>query len=390
MRERTGRRSDRPGTRRGAAVALWAARLAGRGLGDERGQDVVEYGGLLLLVVALVAAVASLGLGTTLASAVRCSIQQIEQAGCGSASGVTIGTGSGSLPGVRPIAQPRPARARQYEQAVHRHSAKATAQVPTALRQLQRDAAFFRTSKGSLVAFALARQVASQACHANGGDMVGPDFLCSGSQYATNEVAVYRALQNGRSVTSLNLIEPSFNTNAGFLDPVTLLTSLAAGPAADLITSIAGTLAKDGIEQGGATAVAGLLGKHELATDASLLKTLVASGDLPPIAGGSQLEDLLASARQLDPADAGGQLTRAGRAYAKHSKLFPPVTGGPAAFNEAGQKAVEDILSNPATKEDVMRGGRFAGGELFIAPNGIGAVFDTNGVFQYFGRFPYS
>jgi len=26
--------------------------------------------------------------------------------------------------------------------------------------------------------------------------------------------------------------------------------------------------------------------------------------------------------------------------------------------------------------------------QIFIAPNGIGAVFDTNGVFQYFGRFP--
>lgn len=219
--------------------------------------------------------------------------------------------------------------------------------------------------------------------------MVGPDFLCSGTQYTSNEVAVYHALQDGQSVASLNLAEPSFNTNAGFFDPVTLLTSLAAGPVGDLITSIAGTLAKDGIEQGGATAVAGLLGKQELATDASLQQSLAASGDLPAIGGGSQLEDLLASGRQLDPADRGGDLTRAGRAYAKHSSLFLPVAGGPAALNDAGQKALEDILSNPATKEGVMQRGNFAGGKIFIAPDGIGAVFDKNGVLQYFERFAY-
>jgi hypothetical protein len=111
--------------------------------------------------------------------------------------------------------------------------------------------------------------------------------LCSGSQYTSNEVAVYDALQNGQSVASLNLVEPSFNTSAGFFDPVTLLTSLAAGPVGDLITSIAGTLAKDGIEQGGATAVAGLLGKQELAADASFQQDLVASGDLPPTGAGA-------------------------------------------------------------------------------------------------------
>jgi hypothetical protein len=34
--------------------------------------------------------------------------------------------------------------------------------------------------------------------------------------------------------------------------------------------------------------------------------------------------------------------------------------------------------------EGTMRGGNFAGGPIFIAPNGIGAVFSPTGVFQYF------
>ena len=156
----------------GGAVGVW---LLGRRLADERGQDVVEYARVLVLATALIAAVVSLGLGTRLANAVRCEIQQIEQSGC-AASGATIGGGSSSLPGVRPISQPAQ---RHYEQAVHRHSARAMARVPPALGQLQHDAAFFRTSDGSQGAFALAlaRRIASQACHANGGDMVGPDFL---------------------------------------------------------------------------------------------------------------------------------------------------------------------------------------------------------------------
>jgi len=53
----------------GGAVGVW---LLGRRLADERGQDVAEYAGVLVLATALIAAVVSLGLGTRLANAVRC------------------------------------------------------------------------------------------------------------------------------------------------------------------------------------------------------------------------------------------------------------------------------------------------------------------------------
>jgi len=114
--------------------------------------------------------------------------------------------------------------------------------------------------------------------------------------------------------------------------------------------------------------------------------TTAAGRFFPPIAGGSQLEDLAASGRELDPADAGGLLTRAGRAYAKAGEVFGPTSGGPAAVNQAGQQALEDILGNPGTTETVMQGGNFAGGSRFVSPEGIGAVFGPDGTFQYFGR----
>ena len=71
MRERAGRWRDGVGVCRGGggAVGVW---LLGRRLADERGQDVAEYAGVLVLATALIAAVVSLGLGTRLANAVRC------------------------------------------------------------------------------------------------------------------------------------------------------------------------------------------------------------------------------------------------------------------------------------------------------------------------------
>jgi hypothetical protein len=101
------------------------------------------------------------------------------------------------------------------------------------------------------------------------------------------------------------------------------------------------------------------------------------------------LDDLSASGCQPDPADAGGKLTRAGRAFAKHTNLFPQVTGGPSALNAAGQGALDEILTNPGTVQQSVTAGNFAGGLRFIAPNGIGGVFDSAGIFQYFGRFMY-
>ncbi|HMK97648.1 MAG TPA: hypothetical protein VK425_08900, partial [Acidimicrobiales bacterium] len=80
---------------------------------------------------------------------------------------------------------------------------------------------------------------------------------------------------------------------------------------------------------------------------------------------------------------------RAGRAYAKAEEVFGRTSGGPATINEAGQNALEEILTNPGTRQGVMRGGKFAGGAIFIAPDGVGAVFSKSGEFEYFGRFPY-
>jgi len=115
----------------------------------------------------------------------------------------------------------------------------------------------------------------------------------------------------------------------------------------------------------------------------------VATTATPVLVHNCDLDALSASGKDLDPADAGGQLTRAGRAYAKHANLFPQVTGGPAALNKAGHDALDEILTNPGTIRGTMQGGNFAGGKIFIAPSGIGAVYNTARVFQYFGRFPY-
>ena len=115
--------------------------------------------------------------------------------------------------------------------------------------------------------------------------------------------------------------------------------------------------------------------------------TIVASlGAGSALEGGSSLDQLLASGAELDPADAGSQLTRAGRAYAKAGEVFGPTDGGPAAINEAGQSALQEILTNPATTVDTAQGGRFAGGLRFISPDGVGVQFSRDGTIEYFGR----
>ena len=102
--------------------------------------------------------------------------------------------------------------------------------------------------------------------------------------------------------------------------------------------------------------------------------------------GGLSLDDLAASGMELDPSDTGGQLTVAGRAYAKAGEVFGPTSGGPAAINEAGQSALQAILFNPATTVETTQAGRFAGGLTFISPDGVGIVFSRDGTLQYFGR----
>jgi hypothetical protein len=109
---------------------------------------------------------------------------------------------------------------------------------------------------------------------------------------------------------------------------------------------------------------------------------------LRAVLGGSTLsvDALLSSGAELDPADAGGQLTRAGRAYAKAGEVYGPTSGGPAAVNEAGQSALREILTNPGTSVQPVQAGNFVGGLRFVSPEGIQAVFGPDGTLQYFGR----
>jgi hypothetical protein len=106
-----------------------------------------------------------------------------------------------------------------------------------------------------------------------------------------------------------------------------------------------------------------------------------------PAAESEILSRLSASGTEIDPADAGGQLTRAGRAYSKAGEVFGPTSGGPASINEAGQSALKGILYDKETALDPMTAGHFAGGFRFVLPDGIGAVFSPSGTLQYFGRF---
>jgi hypothetical protein len=106
-----------------------------------------------------------------------------------------------------------------------------------------------------------------------------------------------------------------------------------------------------------------------------------------PTAESEILSRLFASGTEIDPADAGAQLTRAGRAYAKAGEVFGPTSGGPAAINKAGQSALKAILYGRDTAVFPMTGGRFEGGCRFVLPDGLGAAFSSSGTLQYFGRF---
>ena len=134
------------------------------------------------------------------------------------------------------------------------------------------------------------------------------------------------------------------------------------------------TVAQNGLDQfigGAATTVVG----------GELLGGLVRGVRL-----GTSVDRLIASGSELDPADAGGQLTRAGRAYAKAGEVFGPTSGGPSAINEAGQSTLQEILTNPATTIVRTPAGRFAGGLTFISPDGVGVVYGLDGTLQYMGR----
>jgi hypothetical protein len=66
---------------------------------------------------------------------------------------------------------------------------------------------------------------------------------------------------------------------------------------------------------------------------------------------------------------------------------LPKVSGNAAAKSAQGQTLLDGILKAPDTRVVTNSGGNFAGGKTFIDSSGRGAVFDSNGVFQYFGVF---
>lgn len=101
-------------------------------------------------------------------------------------------------------------------------------------QDLQKMARFFRTAKGSTLAFAIAQKLATLACAAHGSDLDAPFKQCTPAQWTANLKRVYFALQHGQNINHLRLIEPPFDTNAGFLDPITLLTGFLAGGLASL------------------------------------------------------------------------------------------------------------------------------------------------------------
>ncbi|MFB7842328.1 hypothetical protein [Microbacterium sp. NPDC056052] len=84
-----------------------------------------------------------------------------------------------------------------------------------------------------------------------------------------------------------------------------------------------------------------------------------------------------------------GFVTKAAQELDKHGGVggFPKPTGNALVKNEQAQAILEEILYNPGTRTQPIENGLFVGGKYYIAPDGWGAAFDVNGVFQYFGNF---
>ena len=83
-------------------------------------------------------------------------------------------------------------------------------------------------------------------------------------------------------------------------------------------------------------------------------------------------------------------LTRADLEYSKHMNpggFLDKVTGNSGVLNQAGQKLLEEILTNPETRTARITGGGFNGGIFYIEPNGFGVAVNVSGQFVYFGYF---
>jgi filamentous hemagglutinin len=96
------------------------------------------------------------------------------------------------------------------------------------------------------------------------------------------------------------------------------------------------------------------------------------------------IEELIEAGNAIDPSDASGTMTKAGRALEKHgsrpASVFPKATGDVAAKNSQGAAALSDILHNVGTIEKANR----FGGADYVATDGRGARFDRKGEFMGF------
>ncbi|WP_152990756.1 polymorphic toxin-type HINT domain-containing protein [Sphaerimonospora mesophila] len=98
------------------------------------------------------------------------------------------------------------------------------------------------------------------------------------------------------------------------------------------------------------------------------------------------LDQLAAAGRAPDK----NNLTRAGFEYQKHMARGQLDRVKGKQLNEAGQNLLEEILRDPSVKYSQVRKGAFAGGFRYVAVirgEKIGAVFDANGKFAYFGMY---
>jgi RHS repeat-associated protein len=92
------------------------------------------------------------------------------------------------------------------------------------------------------------------------------------------------------------------------------------------------------------------------------------------------------------------ETSQAGLEYDKHQlnpgqdspkRFLPRVGSNKADLDRAGQMLLDDIAFHPRGVEEIVTGGGFGGGTRIIRPDGVGAVFDSGGAFQYFGNFRY-
>jgi hypothetical protein len=87
-----------------------------------------------------------------------------------------------------------------------------------------------------------------------------------------------------------------------------------------------------------------------------------------------------------------GKMTQAGREYQKHMNRGDLDVVPGKQLDMTRQNLLNDILTNPGTVASPVNSGNFAGGTRYIMPDaaggrGFGATYDSNGMFQYFGRY---